>query len=106
VPSGPLKGRPVRLSIEQQEIVRRIYDAPGAPPIVPVTDDRELAAYLALVHLVSPEALNEVPIVPVLSVDPWTVWNAANSPTLRPVLKREADAVVCPELGTRFPRAA
>jgi hypothetical protein len=92
--------------MEQEEIMRRIYDAPGAPLSVPVTDDRELAAYLALVHIASPEALNETPIMPVLNVDPWTVWNAADSPTLRPVLKREADAVICPELGTRFPRAA
>jgi hypothetical protein len=105
IPSGPHKGWSVLLTIAQQQTIHQIYDAPDAPCSVPVTEDRELAAYLALVHLASHEATLKTPVPP-LNVDPWTVWNASDSSTLRPVLKREPDAVVCPELGTRFPRAA
>jgi len=71
---------------------------------VPVTD-QELAAYLALVHLASPEAVGTSNFRPQLDVDIFTVWNATG-PTLQAVLKREGEAVVCPELNTRFPAAA
>lgn len=104
VPSGPQKGHPAHLSMAQEEVVRQIYDNVDAP--VPATDDSELAAYLALLHIVGPEAVRETPVTPMLTVDPWTVWNACDDPYLRQYLKREPDAVVCPQLGTRYPRAA
>jgi hypothetical protein len=68
----------------------------------------ELAAYLALVHTCGIEAPlkgAQLPL-PQLEVDIFSVWNAAANPDLLRVLKREADAVVCQALGTRFPNRA
>jgi hypothetical protein len=81
--------------------VREIYDAPD----LPVT--RELAAYLALAHLCCPErlSLGEPGFRPAVDVDTFTLWAAAG-PDARAVLRREGEAVVCPQLGSRFPWAA
>ena len=54
VPSGLDKGQHVRLTPAQRDIVRQIYDRIEA---VPVTGT--LAAYLALLHVCGPEALQK-----------------------------------------------
>ncbi len=102
-PNGPKKGKHVRLSAEQCVAVRRIYDNPNGfadlsginPPLM---------AYLALMHVCGPEALGKVP-PPQFAADIFTVWNATG-PRLREVLKRHGEAIICPELGTAYPRAA
>jgi hypothetical protein len=106
VPLGTARGRMMHLSTAQRETIRKIYDAPNGPQNIPVTDDRELAAFLALVHLCSPEALENSDFHPAIVTDSFTVWNAADSPELRRVLKREGEAIICTALGTRFPWAA
>ena len=42
---------------------------------------------------------------PLEAVDPWTVWRCASEP-LRPVLRRDRERIVCPELGTAHPARA
>ena len=103
VPSGPDRGKRVRLTEAELYAVRRYYDCPDGPQDLQV--EGNLAAYLALLHTCGIEACDDGPR-PQLHTDPWTVWNASNNPMLRRVLKREPDAVACPQLGTRFPRAA
>lgn len=63
-----------------------------------------LAAYLALLHLCGPEALQRE-FVPKVEADIFTTWSAV-SPALREVLKLERGQITCPELGTRYPAAA
>jgi hypothetical protein len=99
VPSGLDKGQHVRLTPAQRDIVRQIYDGIEA---VPVTGP--LAAYLALLHVCGPEALQKE-FRPQLSADIFTIWGAV-SPNLRAVLRREGERIVCPQLGTRYPAAA
>ena len=101
LPDGSRKGEHVRLSPEQYETVRRIYDV-GLQDTAPTGD---LAAYLALLHVCGPEAVKQADLRLPLAVDTWTVWRAT-SPDLQAVLKREGATVVCPELGTRYPAAA
>ena len=101
VPSGQDKGKRVRLTEAELYAVRQFYDCPGGPHDQQV--EGNLAAYLALAHTCGIEYDGPRPE---LHTDPWTVWNAAQDPALRRVLKREPDAVACPQLGTRFPRAA
>ncbi|MFY9599528.1 MAG: hypothetical protein WBX05_09020 [Pseudolabrys sp.] len=102
IPSGPEKGQHARLSVEQRATVRQIYDNPDGPQAAPVTGN--LAAYLALLHVCGPEALQR-DCRPEVSTDVFTVWGATG-PDLREVLKRDGDGVVCPELRTRYPVAA
>jgi hypothetical protein len=92
-------GEFVRLTEAQRTIIRRFYDD-GVVPIAPIGPP--LAAYLALLHTVGVEHDSDMPAV---EVDSFTIWNAASS-QLRGYLKREGESVVCPELQTRFPRAA
>jgi hypothetical protein len=99
VPSGLDKGQHVRLTLAQRDIVRQIYDGIEA---VPVTGP--LAAYLALMHVCGPEALQKE-FRPELSADIFTIWGAVG-PDLRAVLKREGERIVCPQLGTCYPVAA
>jgi hypothetical protein len=101
-PDGPAKGQPVRLSNDEKLIIRHIYDAPDGPHDIPVTG--RLAAFLALVHLCGREALRQE-FRPTVDVDTWSIWRAT-SPALRRVLKRKGEFIVCPELGTAYPRAA
>jgi hypothetical protein len=102
VPGGLEKGQHVRLSSEQRATVRQIYDNPDGPQGAPVTGN--LAAYLALLHVCGPEALQR-DYRPEVSTDVFTVWGATG-PGLCEVLKRDGDGVVCPELRTRYPVAA
>jgi hypothetical protein len=101
VPTGPHRGERARLTVAQREMIRRMYDAPDGPLDLPVTD-KELAAWLALLHLCGPEAVGTPDFRPGVDTDIFTLWAAAG-PELRAVLKREGERIVCPELGTRYP---
>jgi hypothetical protein len=92
-------GQSVKLTPEQQEMVRYIYDHPDG--LQPITVTGPLAAYLALVHLCSHEALQQQGPQPRFETNIFTITNAI-SPALSAVLKRVGDCVVCPELGTRW----
>jgi hypothetical protein len=95
VPGGLDRGQHVRLTLAQRAIVREIYDngPNGAPPVIGT-----LAAYLALLHVCGPEALQKE-FRPELSADIFTVWGAVG-PDLRAVLKRDGGLI--PELGTSY----
>jgi hypothetical protein len=102
VPSGLDKGQHVRLTPAQRDIVRQIYDSSDGIEAAPVTG--LLAAYLALLHVCGPEALQKE-FRPELSADIFTVW-AAVGPDLRAVLRREGERIVCTQLRTIWPSAA
>jgi hypothetical protein len=101
-PSGLDKGQYVHLTKLQRETVHRIYDHADGPQDIPV--DGPLAAYLALLHVCGPEALQR-DFRPTVAADIFTVWSATG-PQLKEVLKRDGERIVCPELGTQFPAAA
>jgi len=82
--------------------VARIYHDDGGLDSEAVSG--VLGSYLALLHVCGVEAPGNGP-APVLQVDPWTVWAAAG-PRVLAVLKREGEAIVCPELRTSWPRRA
>jgi hypothetical protein len=92
-PDGPNKGRPAQLTDNERLTIRRIYDAPGGPYELPVTG--ELAAYLTLLHLCGPEALQRQFGVPVTNVDAWSLWRAT-TPPLQDVLKRDGERIRLP----------
>jgi hypothetical protein len=50
-------------------------------------------------------ALRKDDPVPQFYTDSLQVW-AATGPDLKEVLKRDGEAILCPELGTRYPAAA
>ena len=103
VPSGLDRGQHVRLTPTQRDIVREIYDNPNGPHgALPVTGT--LAAYLALLHVCGPEALQKE-FRPELNADIFTVWGSVG-PDLRAVLKRDGEHIVCLELNTRYPPTA
>jgi len=102
VPNGPDRGQHVRLTQAQRETVRQIYDHPDGPQDVPVTGS--LAAYLALLHVCGPEALQH-DFWPNVAPDLFTIWSSVG-PDLRAVLRRDGACVICPELGTKYPTAA
>jgi hypothetical protein len=100
----PSSGKPVGLTDADRVIIRRIYDAPGGPyGDIPVT--RPLAAYLALLHICGPEALQTKFKGPNINLDCWSVWRAT-SLELQAVLRRDGERIICPELDTRYPAAA
>lgn len=107
VPSGPTKGDHVRLTKEQKKTLADIYDGDGAPRAIPVTG--EMGAYLALLHTVgreAPQGNEEADALPQIDVDVWTLWHAT-SPRLQEFVERDGSgAVICPGLGTRYPRRA
>ena len=105
VPHGPEKGQPVRLTRAQRDIVYCIYDGNEHPEVT-----GPLAAFLALLHVCGPEALQlqrdfSDAILAKTNADTFTVWGAAG-PRLREVLKRDGERIVCPQLGTGYPAAA
>ncbi len=57
MPAGPDKGKAVVLTPSQREAVAAIYDGEHGPVSMPV--DKPLSAYLALIHVVGPEAVEE-----------------------------------------------
>jgi hypothetical protein len=79
--------------------VRQVYDETEAVPVAGT-----LAAYLALLHVCGPEALQKK-FRPELNADLFSVWGATG-PRLKEVLRREGGRIVCPQLGTRYPTAA
>src|SRR5262245_45958653 len=101
VPHGFDKEQHVRLTRQQRDTIRKIYDTDGMSEIVQA---EPLAAYLALLHVCGPEALQKE-FRPDVATDIFTVWNSVG-PDLRAVLKRDGDHITCPELGTRYPMAA
>ena len=103
IPLGPDKGKPVRLCMEEQHVVRYVYDRlDDARLEQPITGP--VGGYLALLHTCGPEARQQR-FRPLIDVDLFTTWNAAG-PRLREVLKREGERIVCPQLGTSYPVAA
>jgi hypothetical protein len=92
----------MHLSRAQKELLFKIYDGSQSLSV----DDLELAAYMALLSICSPEATINPDILPQIDVDTFSVWNAADSPELREVLQRKGETVICAALGTRYPRAA
>jgi hypothetical protein len=105
VPNGPYKGRPVKLSPEQRQAVRRIYDNAAGIGADAEAVPAPLAGYLARLHICGPEAVSGVGPVPQFAADSFSLWNATG-PELRAVLKRDGERIICPELGTRWPSAA
>jgi hypothetical protein len=93
-------GQRVKLSAVQKEIIRRLYDDDEALGVA-----GPLAAYLTLLHVCGPEAVQPWPTPPKYEADIFTVW-AATGPDLRAVLQRHGEVIVCPELNTRYPTAA
>jgi hypothetical protein len=103
MPSGLEKGQHARLTPAQRDIVQEINDNPNGPHAAPPVTGT-LGAYLALLHVCGPEALQKE-FRPELSADIFTVWGAVG-PDLRAVLKRKGERIVCPELATSYPVAA
>ena len=100
-PHGFDKGQHVRLTVEQKEILRRIFDRNESPGEI----SAPLSAYLALFHVAGPRDLAaHVSALP-LSADTFTTWNAVGL-DLRAVVKRDGEHIVCAELGTKFPPVA
>jgi hypothetical protein len=102
-PNGAERGQRVSLRHGQKEILRRAYDHPDGLAGSRICG--HLAAYLALLHVCGPEALCNDDPVPQFHTDNFTVW-AATGPDLKEVLKRDGEAILCLELGTRYPAAA
>ena len=100
VPFGFDKGQHVRLTTEQKEILRKLFDNDESPEIAP-----SLSSYLALLVVAGPRALAERMTGIELDGDVFTTW-AATGPDLKSVLKPNGAQIVCPELGTRYPAAA
>jgi hypothetical protein len=100
VPAGLDKGRRVRLTPTQRETVRRLYDNVKGPQLRDVPVAAPLTAYLALLHVCGPEAMQH-DFWPAVDVDVFTIWGAVG-PDLRAVLKRDGERITCPELGTSY----
>ena len=100
-PSGFDRGQRVRLTTEQKEILHRIFDTDESSGEI----SAPLSAYLALFHVAGPRDLAAYVSPIPLNADCFTTWNAVG-PDLRAVVKRDGEAIVCPELGTKFPPAA
>jgi hypothetical protein len=104
VPSGPERGQYVRLTRQQRDTLTAIYDEGRDDAASDVSGP--LAAYLLLLHLCGPEAIQqEQSFRPAVGSDLFTLWNAVG-PDLCAVLKRDGPRIVCPELGTAFPPTA
>jgi len=104
VPSGPRKGSAVKLDLDQRQLLAAIYDA---DPLRPISVIGEMGAYLALLHTCgreAPQGNEAADVIPEIAVDPFTLWSAT-TPHLQEFIERDgAGAVICPGLGTRFPR--
>ena len=100
-PSGLERGQRVRLSMEQRDTGRRIYDR-GAQ----LTLTGPLVAYLALPHVCGPEAVaghNDAVVSIKPAVDIFMTWNATG-PQLKEVLKRDGERSL-PQAGHALPPA-
>jgi hypothetical protein len=102
VPAGPKRGARVKLTIEERALITAAYG--GGEQDVPITG--ALAAYLALFHVCGPAAKDpERYCRPPFAADIFSVLAAAG-PRARAVIRREGGAIICPELGTRYPSLA
>ena len=90
----------MQLTFEQRCVVHELF----AGGLQPAEVAGPLAAYLVLFSLAGPEARTGAP-APQFTIDVFTLWNAAG-PELRAYLRRRGETIVCPELGTRWTRAA
>jgi hypothetical protein len=103
-PSGPDKGKRTVLTPEQRATIRKVFDNPKGPQAEDVASITvPLSAYLGLFYICGPRPA--VAGCQPAKADIFSVWNAT-SPELRAVLRLDGAAVVCPELGTRYPVAA
>lgn len=94
-------GKPVRLSAEDRATVYAIFDGGIAQDVT-----GPLASFLTLLALAGPSwARSENRPGANLRVDIFSLWGAASAP-LRRYLHRQGEVIVCPELGTRWSRAA
>jgi hypothetical protein len=84
-PSGPERGQRARLTHAQRETVRMIYDHPDGPQHLPVTGS--LAAYLALLHVCGPEALQH-DFRPNVAPNLFTIWGQRRPRSARRVEAR------------------
>jgi hypothetical protein len=100
-PDGTGKAEPVKLSQDECGKLRALYDGTDLPPAVSDT----LAAFVALLHVVGPEARDRTSAPPVQRVDSFTIWRAASA-RLQAFLTRHGERIVCRELGTSYPAAA
>ena len=101
VPAGLSKGQLVVLSVEQKEILCRIFDSGEAPGEISVP----LSSYLALLIVAGPRALAERLTGTGLNADVFTTW-AATGPHLKSVVRIDGGVIVCQELRTQFPPVA
>lgn len=100
-PHGFDRGQHVRLTAEQRETLRKLFDTDESPGDI----SAPLSAYLALFYVAGPRDLaGHVSAIP-LNADFFSVWNATG-PDLRAVVKPDGGHVVCPELNTKFPPVA
>lgn len=105
VPSGPNKGEHVKLAPSERALLLYIYDAANGPRSDVLIEDRTLAAYVTLLHLVGFEARQQTFRPATVGVDSFTVW-ACCSEHLCEYLERKGEHIVCPALGTRYPAVA
>ena len=101
VPTGFDKGQHVVLTIEQKEILRRIFETDESPGEITAP----LTSYLALLVVAGPRALAERVAGIALGADVFSTW-AATGPALKSVLRIDGATIVCQELRTRFPPVA
>jgi hypothetical protein len=98
VTDGPAKGMRVRLSPEERELLRRIYD--GGERAEPIAG--RLGVYLVLYHLCGPAAAARLQ-APATRADIFSVWRVAEmTPELLAVLHRDGGKITCPELMTAW----
>ncbi|MFZ0104769.1 MAG: hypothetical protein WAL49_21015 [Pseudolabrys sp.] len=100
-PSGFDKGQHVRLTAEQKEILRKLFDIDESPAEITAP----LSRYLALLVVAGPRPLADCMTGINLDADIFTTW-AATGPALKSVLKCDGGQIVCQELQTRFPSVA
>lgn len=101
VPFGFDKGQHVRLTTEQKEILRKLFDTDELPGEITAP----LSSYLVLLIVAGPRALAERISGCELGADVFTTW-AATGPVLKSVLRIDGERIVCQELRTQFPPVA
>ena len=101
VPFGFDKGQHVRLTTEQKEILRKLFDTDESPGEITAP----LSSYLVLLIVAGPRALAERISGCELGADVFTTW-AATGPVLKSVLRIDGERIVCQELRTQFPPVA
>lgn len=114
IPEGKLVGKPVRLTDEQKEWIRQIYDKPTRRFILSMARKNAktaLAAFLLLLHLVGPEArANSQLFSAAQSRDQAAILFTLAAKTVRMspdllsvvVVRDTAKQLFCPDLGTLY----